>query len=51
MNIMADYNVYQPIRSNVLSGWWGYFITTIQDTRTRLGWELHGALGTIEWPL
>lgn len=50
LNVMADRNVYHPIRSNILSGWWGYFITTLEDNRTKIGWELNGSMGTIAWP-
>jgi parallel beta-helix repeat protein len=52
-NVTADYNVYEPIRSTWLAGWWSDVgaITTIDSARTRLRWEMNGRLGTVKWPL
>ncbi len=53
LNVVADANVYQPIRSGWLSGWWGGAIgaiSTISGLRTTLGWEQHGRIGPITWP-
>jgi parallel beta-helix repeat protein len=50
LNITVDYNMYQPISSDVLSGWWGYFVKSLGDARTKLGWEEHGSIGAIAWP-
>ena len=53
LNLLVDANVYQPIRSAWLSGWWGGAIgaiSTINGLRTSLGWEQHGRIGPISWP-
>jgi parallel beta-helix repeat protein len=53
LNLLADANVYEPVRSNWLSGWWGSTlgaITTISGLRTHLGWEQNGSIGVIRWP-
>lgn len=49
-NIVVNNNVYQPITSTILSGWWGYFISTLTQNCTDIGWECNGRIGTITWP-
>ncbi len=51
LNVVADGNIYQPISSSWLSGWWGFAITTISGLQTSLGWEMNGRIGTVTWPI
>jgi hypothetical protein len=53
MQIVANFNVYDPVRSSWLSGWWGSTIgaiTTIGGMRAHLGWEQNGLVGAIPSP-
>jgi hypothetical protein len=50
LNLQVDYNTYQPVTSKTLSGYWGYFITTLTQDCSDIGWECHGKTGTIAWP-
>jgi parallel beta-helix repeat protein len=50
LNVVADYNTYQPMTSKIHSGWWGYFISSVSQNCTDIGWECHGAVGTISLP-
>jgi len=50
LNLQVDSNTYQPVTSKTLSGYWGYFITTLTQDCSDIGWECHGKTGTIAWP-
>ena len=50
LNLQVDNNTYQPITSKTLSGYWSYFITTLSQNCSDIGWECHGKTGTIAWP-
>lgn len=50
-NLSIDHNIYDPERSNTLSGWWSDkgFLDTIDKLRA-LGLEANGKISKIRWP-
>ena len=37
LNLQVDSNTYQPVTSKTLSGYWGYFITTLTQDCSKSG--------------
>lgn len=49
-HVVVDGNTYQPVTSKTLSGWWGYFISSLATSCANIGWECHGTIGPVAWP-
>jgi hypothetical protein len=49
-NILVDENTYQPVTSNTLSGWWGYFINSLSTNCSNVGWDCRSHVGQVAWP-